>query len=201
MSTQTNTHNLTIEPICTDHFLPLYTEWAGQESSAYIALDTRDGEVWLKERAPHESGITFDEAYGNVRTYRIPNNLTVDGLSRLLADETVLRLLERVYQGSTEEWNGSNYVSTLGADAEEADEALEHYCGEIDPLHYGSLEPWDAADYFGAVGLSDLLREGEELETAAVRLQKEAMGDGVFVSARGIEIVLEEKQRKTTDDE
>lgn len=201
MSTETSTHNLTIEPICTDHFLPLYTDWAGQESSAYIALDTRDGEVRLKERAPHETGVTFDEAYGNVRTYRIPNNLTVDGLSRLLADKTVLGLLERVYQGSTEEWDGNNFTSTFDSDAEEADETLEHYCGEIDPAHYGSLEPWDAADYFGAVGLNHLLREGEELEAAAVRLQKKAMREGVFVSARGIEIVLEEKRAETTDDE
>ena len=187
--------NLKIEAVASDHPLPLYTDYAGQESIAYILLDTRTGEVWLHERAPHENGVSADEFNGHVRSYQIPNNLTGDGLSKLLGDSDLMSMLFEVCAGATEKWNGNNYVSRLDDSAKDADDRARWFCGELVPESYGCLQPWDAHQYFQSSQYRDLVQEGEDHEDAAERLRVDALKEGVHMTQRNILTALEEKRR------
>lgn len=187
--------NLKIEAVASEYPLPLYTDYAGQESIAYILLDTRTGEVWLNERAPHENGISPDEFNGHVRSYQIPNNLTGEGLSKLLSDSDLMSLLFEVCAGASEHWCGNKHVSVLDDSARDADDRARWFCEELVPESYGSLEPWDAHQYFQSSKYGDLVQEGEDHEDAAERLRQEALKNGVHMTQRNIVVALEEKRR------
>ena len=193
---ETTKINLKIEAVASEYPLPLYTDYAGQESKAYILLDTRTGEVWLHERAPHENGVSPDEFHGHVRSYQIPNNLTGEGLSKLLGDSDLMSMLFEVCAGATETWNGNNYVSRLDDSASDADDRARWFCEELVPESYGSLEPLDAHQYFQSSPYGDLVHEGEDHEDAAERLRQEALKHGVHMTQRNIVVALEEKRRE-----
>ena len=93
---------LTINKYESNYTLPLYTDYAGQESTAYLCLDMRDGEVSFEERAPHNNGYSQDEFSGYVRTFKIPNNLTVSGLNELLQDRQVIDALRVILSAGEE---------------------------------------------------------------------------------------------------
>lgn len=198
---ETNKTELTIEEVRSDYRLPLYSECGGQESRAYLALDTRDGEVYTFERLAHESGVTQAQAHGHVRTYRIPNNLTVEGLRKLLADKTLRELLRRIYHGAQEDYDNGNFYTTLRDDAALAEEEAQEFCDRIEPGDYGALEPWCAADYLHLCNYRDLVSEGEGHGEAAARLVQEADDLGKYLMARDVELRLDEMKERLMGNE
>jgi len=191
--------NLTIEQLTSEHALPLYEESQGQEGSAYLYLDTRDGEVYVRGIHPaYANSWGVDEHNGHVRKWRIPNNLTVQGYNSLLSEQKLRELLERVYQGAEEYYDGNNYRTKLTEDAIEASETLNDYLHDING-DFESLEPWDAWMWLEQSSYIDLVRDGESHEDAAQRLHAEAMREGKYCSAANIEVTLDEMKKRAED--
>ena len=191
--------NLTIEQLTSEHALPLYEESQGQEGPAYLYLDTRDGEVYVRGIHPaYANSWGVDEHNGHVRKWRIPNNLTVQGYNSLLSEQKLRELLERVYQGAEEYYDGNNYRTKLTEDAIEASETLNDYLHDING-DFESLEPWDAWMWLEQSSYIDLVRDGESHEDAAQRLHAEAMREGKYCSAANIEVTLDEMKKRAED--
>jgi len=180
--------NLKIDTYTSDYTLPLYTDYAGQESRAYLCLDMRDGEVYFEERGPHHNGCSQDEYAGYIRTFAIPNNLTVQGLNELLQDRQVIDALRTILSSGEEFYDGNNYRMRLSDDGDEAEAFLDtyEYGGR-----YASLEVACAEYYLRDCSYASLVRNNETHEVAAARLAKEAQRNGFFVSASDIENTLE----------
>jgi len=196
--------NLTINTINSDHAMPLYEEDRGQEGPAYLYLDTRDGDVYLRGIHPaHASSWGVDEHNGHVRKWSIPNNLTVRGYNALLADTNVLQLLERVYQGAEEYYDGNNYKTRLNDDAEAADIELEKITAEINQCgaDYESLDAWDASMWLELSTYANLVKEGESHEDAALRLHGEALREGKYCSIANLENVLDRMKQELEEEE
>ena len=120
----TNTLNLDTSNLRAS-LAPLYRQYPGQyqPQSAYVTLD-EDGNVaadWTGE-----SGGGMPASIWHHRTLRWAVNPSANGnyLAALLENEA-LPLLERVHVGHTVEWDGSNNVGLLTADAQDASDKLE----------------------------------------------------------------------------
>jgi hypothetical protein len=179
---------LTINKYESNYTLPLYTDYAGQESTAYLCLDMRDGEVSFEERAPHNNGYSQDEFNGYVRTFKIPNNLTVSGLNELLQDRQVIDALRAILSSGEEFYNGNNYRMRLSDDGNEAEAFLDSY--EFGG-RYDSLEVMSAEWYLNSCSYASLVQHGDTHEEVAVDLAAEALKNGMFVSASDIENTLD----------
>jgi hypothetical protein len=64
-----------------------------------------------------------------------------------MTDSTFRELVERICEGHSIEWNGSNAVGRLTDDAKNAMDELSQYLNEID----GELTVWEAEDYLQGV--------------------------------------------------
>lgn len=192
---------LDIEEVKSTSALPLYTDYCGQESRAYIFLDTRTAEVWTGEKAPFENGVSMAQWHGHVRAYKIPNNLTAGGLSMLLNDKALQALLVRVAAGATEEWDGSNHVTTLDDDAGEANDAALRFCDELIPEDYGSLDVWDAYQWLDSEDYGDLVQPGEDDEDAVYRIRAEALKNGVYMTHANLKSALAYKKEQAESEE
>jgi len=188
---------LQIETFTSEHTLPLYEESQGQEGPAYLYLDTRDGDVYLKGIHPaYANTWGQDEQSGHVRRWNVPNNLTVEGINQLLSDQYVLTRLDTTMTGAEEYYDGSNYRTKLSEKAEDASKELERH---LNDGHYHVLEAWDAAMWLNDARYSDLVTQGESHEDAAVRLQKEAISEGAYCSLTNIENALDVLKQNEED--
>lgn len=164
--------------------LPLYTDYSGQESSAYLCLDLRDGRVWCKEKAPHDNTWSSAEHLGHIATWEIPNSLTGTGLNALMQNPDLTPLLIELCDGSEEFWDGNNYRRGLKSKdyPNMILDKLELFFENVLPEDYDHLEPWDAFMFFQDSIYSELIKDGEEHNVAARRLQSEARREGVYLS-------------------
>lgn len=194
-------NKITIEQLAGGRWLPLFSEWGAEESRAYLALDCRDGAVYTIERAPHETGMTQAEAHGHVRLFRIPNNLTADGLNKLLADRVLRNFLRDIFWGAKEKYENGRFVTVLDDEAREAEIEARDFCEKIEPGDYGALDPWDAQMYLSPCAYGELVKEGESHSEAAQRIAREALDRGVFLVTRNVELTLDKMKRDRTDQE
>lgn len=192
-----DTKKLQFDKYESDHALPLYEESQGQAGPAYLYLDARDGQVWVRGIHPaHASSWGIDEHNGHVCRWGIANNLTAAGINELLADLEVLTRLASVLAGAEEYYDGNNYRTRLSAQADESREDLERYLADSS---YSSLEVWDAFQWLDLTSYADLVRAGETHEDAAIRLSKEALSDGIWVHPVDVEKALAYKQERQED--
>ena len=115
----------------------------------YVEIDTR-GEGRLSASANGEIGnaIPFAVYHGLVLRFSIPA-LRGEAANVLLAE--IAPLAERVVAGASEEWDGSNHVGRLDADATEASEEIERLC-EMAGGENEEIVVWDASEYYDAIG-------------------------------------------------
>jgi len=189
---------LQIEKFGDENNLPLHIEHQGQDGPAYLYLDTRDGEVYCAAKHPAcANSWGVDEHNGHVRRWRVPNNLTAQGYNDMLSEEKLLSLLERVYDGAEEYYDGNNYRTRLSDDAVEAEEEVEKFTSEINQwgVDYAYLDVWDANMWFQDARYADLVKGKESHEEAAIRLQKTARSENVYLSLINIEKALAKLQQ------
>jgi len=103
---------------------PLSHQYDGQHEPqpAYISLD-EDGEVRVDYSGELGNARPMSVHLGRTIRWRVPSNLSVDGIDWLL--ERLMPLLERVHTGHTVAWDGSNNSGTLSEDGREASEDIE----------------------------------------------------------------------------
>lgn len=174
-----------------DNNLPLYREECGQESRAYLYVDTDgDGEMWVDYKNASDNSCSPREWHGIVRRFRIPNNLTELGYNQLLGYKLVLELAQLIIDGSEVYWDGNNYCARMDENAQEAHDALERFCDCIEPNDFSSLDPV-CADYYLVDGTYEaLMSSGGTEEDVAERIVAEAIKDGYFLGARDVKKTL-----------
>lgn len=197
MSKQKSEITLQIEVVGGEDILPLYTEYQGQSGKAYLYLDTRDGEVYLRGKHSFDNGVSGDEAAGHIRSWEVPNDLTVAGCNELLADPAITDRLKQIMAGAEEYYDGSNFRTRLSEDARDVSDDLELYLNiQIFGSHYDTLEVRSADNFLSLVGYSRCVRDGESHEEAAERIVAEALAEGYYLIVADVVKVLGKKQEK-----
>ena len=134
--------------------LPLYCKYSSQcnpqPARIYLCID---GRVCAGYSGEIGNGRPADEWHGVTLTWNITPFLSGDKIIELLTeDENITALLNRVYTGHDQKWDGSNWVGTLTDDAQDAHDRLEEIFAEVD----GDVEVWSVADWlFSSCSLRD----------------------------------------------
>lgn len=142
---------------------------------AYLQL-TAAGRVDAGYNPEIGDAMPADVWHGCTLRWTIPNTLTPAGVRQLVTE--LMPLLERVHAGHTDEWSGSNWVGQLTDDAQEANEAIDNICRDLDPEDYDHLNVWDAIDWLSndteaTLGIRAATTD-DELTTIAARLVADA---------------------------
>lgn len=109
---------------------PLYLQYAGQSNpqNAYVKL-TADGRIWYYTNAEIGNGVSCDIYHRTALRWAIPNDLTPRGYEQLHDD--IAEILEEIYAGMSERWDGNNYVGRLTEEAANASHKLEFFLNDV----------------------------------------------------------------------
>lgn len=145
MTTQTTESTIIISEVG-----DLYLRYRGQTSPqpCYVELDCESETLSAEVDGSIGPGTPFRVWHGRAIRWSIPA-LTESAAEGLLLD--LIPLAQRIVDGYSCEWDGSNHVGKLTEAAAEAAEAIRDLCdrnwseGEV-------LSVWDARDWYGQVG-------------------------------------------------
>jgi hypothetical protein len=184
----TTTLTLTDSVLSPAALAPLYCRYERQTSPqrAYVEL-TEEGRVSADYSG--EIGNSTPATVWHNRTLRwaVPSAISGAALTELVQE--ILPLLERVHAGHSVEWDGSNHVGRLDADADEAHDEIERV---IESGAWDETNVVEVDDYFAGDSLADLIHEGETVAQAAARLVELAADEGYKIDG-DVEEYLQER--------
>lgn len=164
----------------------LYHQYPQQNSAqrAFLAIDTRgEGTLGADWDAEIGGAVPMSVWHGLVRRFRIPNNITEDGLHRLLSDPLILALAQRIIDGTEEVWDGRNNVGRANADARKAEDELETILEAIS--EDDCIPVWDAEEWLSTMTPKEIASELERLACTPKELAAlwhySAIGDRAYV--------------------
>ncbi|MEK9207035.1 MAG: hypothetical protein AAB922_01035, partial [Patescibacteria group bacterium] len=146
-------------------------------------LDLRDSHPTLRPNWNGEIGnaVPFAVWHGHVRRYPINPCISQDGIDRIVADDEILALRDRVVAGYSQVWDGNNYVAKLTDDAQEAEDSLDFLIQEMGELEENCVEVWDADDWLFSSCNIQYHWQNRSLEEAVETLQSEADSEGIQI--------------------
>lgn len=164
---------------------PLYHKYPsqGNPQGAYLELDLRDSPPIFHPDWNGEIGnaVPFAVWHGHVRRYPVSPCISQEGIERIIADEEVCVLRDRVVAGYSQVWDGNNYVAKLTDDALEAEDSLDWLVREMGELEQNCVEVWDADDWmFSSCTLEDHWQNGT-LDEAVADLKSMADSEGIVI--------------------
>lgn len=114
------------------HF-PLYCQYGdGPPQDAYIELDPAERTVDATFNAEAGNAVPLGVFSGRILRYAVPNYWTRDEADEFI--EKAIPFCLRICDGYDEDFDGSNVIGELGADAEMAADDLEELCADqFDP--------------------------------------------------------------------
>lgn len=177
---------------------PLYQHYQGQTQAqpAYVELE-EDGTVNASYDPEIGGAVPMTVWHGRDRRYPVSNSISMDGLKALLA--YITPLLQRVHDGLSIEWDGSNIVGRLTEAAENAEAKISRICESdewdtVDIMDAGEwLYPSIARDHDHSrvkIGSDIVITRytGERrLEQLARKLEREAEADGILLDGDMLE--------------
>lgn len=181
------TINISKFKVAASDLLPCYDEVQGQETRAYIYVDISNKEMWVGCKQPSDNTLSFREARGYLRSFRIPNNLTSRGYNDLLDHPSIRELAELIVAEASEYYDGSNYRIRLSQVGMDAEVTLMNLCNAIEPGDYESLEPAGAHYYIAEGSYEALMSAGGTHEEVAERIVAEAIKNGYYLIAYDVE--------------
>lgn len=141
---------------------PLYSKYPREfkPQPAYIEM-TEDGDVSADYSG--EIGDAIPMYVWNKRTLRwnILPSANGDSLADWLESAEISALLERIHDGHTVDWNGSNYTGHLDDDAQAASDELDRILNGSWALPYDTTEVWDAKEWLAeGFDIDQVIEEG-----------------------------------------
>jgi hypothetical protein len=105
----------------------LFVQYQGQSQPqpVHVSLDCRTGELSAEYDPEIGGSRPMDVHHGHVCRWRIPV-LTAEAANALLAD--LAPIAQRVVDGYSSEWDGSNHVGRLSDDADDAAIDIDALC-------------------------------------------------------------------------
>jgi hypothetical protein len=180
----TDTTEITIEPVEGDDLYD-HDAYAGRATGAWLWLDCASRTLSCRCASRDRTGMPAGVWHGLTLRWQLPA-LTADAANALMGD--IADAAGRVCDGFERAWDGHNFVGRYDEDAREAQDEISRAIERREPWDPRDvIEPWDAADWLGALG--GLARQGEELgiaadttddelNTIADRVEEEAAADG-----------------------
>jgi hypothetical protein len=180
----TDTTDITIEPVEGEDELYDFDGYRQCSTGAELWLDCASRTLSCRCASRDRTGMPASVWHNLALRWRLPA-LTADAANALMGD--LADAAARVCDGFERAWDGHNFVGRYDAEAREAQDEISR---AIERKPWGErdvIEPWDAADWLGALG--GLARQGEELGitadttddelgTIAARLEEDAALDG-----------------------
>lgn len=177
-----------------DEDAPLYVEHRGQPFRAMLYLDEH-GKCSLETAGPWENSVPARVWNGCTLTWSLPAEIKGHVLHDKLTSESVLELLQRVYEGHNVEWDGHNWSGTLDEDAQEAYDELQLILEQ----GWNSGDEWSvfsAVEWLAKFRLSDVWPVGKSIEAASEDIIRDAADNDTLCGATGdVESALREKLR------
>jgi hypothetical protein len=177
MITDNTTSTITIHTV--EGRNDLYCHYSPQcnPQDCYIWLDGHD--VGASYNSEIGNAIPMDVWHGTTRRYFLRFVLSGQAANNLM--EYLTPILQRVADGLSEEWDGSNYVGCLTDDAmiaeSEIERMIDKWLDEDD-----ALKVWDASDWYQNDTALDLgIRAdmtNEECAVLAENLEQDALDSG-----------------------
>ena len=158
---------------------PLYCRYRNEinPQPAYVIM-TEDGTVTADYSGEIGNGVPMYVWHNRTLRWRVPSTIRGSCLAEKLQSPEVAALLQRVHDGHTVEWDGSNYAGKLTADAQAADEALEKALAY--PDGQDNVAVWDVNDFlFGGCALPELWPDS--LDAAVEQLTAESEREGIYL--------------------
>lgn len=191
---------ITIQPV---EGLALYCRYQAQcrPQPCYVTLDCRTAELSAAYSGEIGGGVPVDVWHHRAIRWHIPA-LRGDPAAALL--EGLAPLAQRVVDGYSEIWDGSNHVGQLDDDAYSACAEIADRCVDAGDEDYDQISVWVAADWLdsasdAALGLTASSTDAE-LTAMAARIREDAAGEGVDV-LEGLEQHLEYRRAQAQDAE
>lgn len=126
----------------------------------------------------------------------MPAEISADALRNLLADASIVALLQRVHDGHTVDWDGSNQRGQLSAAAQQASAALERNLDALTDDESALAPVWAASDWlFGSCSLLDHWDGDQDLDDAAASIESDAAADGILIDGDVRRELLREAMR------
>lgn len=189
-----------------DEIAPLFLQYRGQLQAqpAYIEL-YEDGRV-IVDASAEKNSMPEVMYNGRARRYQVPNDLSVTGIDALL--EEVKPLLQRVHDGRSIEWDGSNNVGHLTEDAIEAEEEIEKRIEKFSDEYFNTpyrVNVMSATDYVSSAveEVLDEYRKADNRERYIEQIAQDAWDhDDTFLVWRDdLREYLDERLANEADDE
>jgi hypothetical protein len=190
MTTQTENHlaqQLTLLP---DTAKP--TLYEGEGWGACLCLD-QDGRVYT-DTFRRNDGTPASIWHGRTRTWEVPNAVKACVLKNLLLGPSTLKLLARVSEGLSWDYDAStNRVGLLTEDAAEAEEALEHILSSLSTREGDGdcVALWCCRDWYANSCIADLWPNDTTLdEVVGTLLEDTVQQDAWLIDAEDLPDVL-----------
>jgi len=148
----------------TDHLYHRYPQQT-QPQGTYIELDPESRTARADWDGEIGGAVPFSVWHRTTLRYTLPSvYLTADGIGAIM--DEMAPLMERVCDGHTVEWDGSNHVGRMTDDASETNEEIQNTLMDRRVDSDDEVEVWDAGDWFGGVESEILsrVRAGEAAE-------------------------------------
>lgn len=189
----------TLEVVPVDHSsaAPLYHKYPNQSSpqGAYLELDCQTGRLWATWNAEIGNAVPFSVFNGHERRYPLSAFITADALNDLLSDSEILVLIQRVLDGYSSKWDGSNMVACLTGDALKAEEDIERRLERIPDDESRLAAVWDVRDWLFTCGSLTEHWCDQPLAVAVAELEENSKDGNNVIDGDIEESLLEEAQR------
>lgn len=176
----------------------LHHQYPGQSQpqGAYVELDCETGALSADWNGEIGNAVPARVWHGHTRRWTIPA-LKARAANALL--DEIEPLAQRVCDGYSSEWDGSNHVARFDDDAAAALEEIHALCDGADSEDAVSV--WDAADWYAGIGSRDTQRAAlgitgatTDEELAAIVAREEADAEA-SCDADGVEGIADYLER------
>lgn len=152
-----------------------------KQEKAYLYFEPDKGKLWVETRNSVEnSGVPMDVWNGVVLRWPLPPSTNAKWLSDAVNSGEFDDLLDRIAQGYSCDWDGSNWVGELTPDAEAAFQEMEE---RLQAFQDQEIGVWEADEWLRDTSDEDLgIRPDmtdEELEQVAKSWEDDAEFYGV----------------------
>jgi len=171
---------LSLDNLRSDDLAPLYSRYASQSTPqpAYVAL-SECGEV-TAYTAGEINGTPMHVHHMRTLTWSVPSAARGAVLAALIQGEA-LPLLQRVHDGHSVQWDGSNHRGRLTGDAQDASDELDALFAALADDPTDLVPVWGAGDWlFSSNRLADVW-SGRPLDVVAAELEAETASERVMI--------------------
>jgi hypothetical protein len=184
MTTNNSTEIAVRLPADDDGIAPLWQKYSGQHQPqpAFLEFEPADGTARFGVNGnPGPSyGVPFDVWHGVTRRYSVQPYISRDGLAELA--EAASPLLQRIADGYSSRWDGSNFKGRLTDDATEAEEELEALCERIS--EESRVDIHDAGEWlYGSGSSAETVAESVGVTARSTDAEIEEIATGLIGSA------------------